>query len=275
MGKKLNVFKDWRLHLTMLVVCTFADKIGNIVIPVTSTIKVILLPILYAMVISTILYKTKAIKWIKEAQCPMGSYMINMSCALLMGLLGISVGKNLPLIIQAGIPMMLQNFGDCLTCVIALPVAVFLGIKREAIGLTFGNSREVLLSCAESKWGADTDEFRGTISMYIVGTIFGAATIGILTSIAPGLGIFSPEAIAMAGGVGALSQSSAAIATFHAMYPPEMADKLIAFCTTSNMLSSAISTYLALFIGMPLTEKLYDMLAKDDKVQETAEEDAK
>ena len=212
-----SILKDWKLHLTILVVCTIAAKIGSQVVNITSTIKVTFLPILWAMIMAVILYKLKPITWVKEKQVKTGNYMINMSCALLMGLLGISVGKNLPAIIAAGIPMLLQNLGDAFTCVLALPVAVLLGMKREAIGLTFGNSREVLLSASENRWGATSDEFRGTIAMYIVGTIFGTITIGLLTSIAASVGFLSPEAIAMAGGCGAASMSSAAIGTIQAL----------------------------------------------------------
>lgn len=50
-------------------------------------------------------------------------------------------------------PLLVQNFGDGLTCLIALPLAVFaFKMKRESIGLTYANSREPGIALIEGKY---------------------------------------------------------------------------------------------------------------------------
>ena len=56
MGENIKFLKDWRLHITILICCMISDRIGTITIPITSIIKVSLLPLLYAMVLVTVLY---------------------------------------------------------------------------------------------------------------------------------------------------------------------------------------------------------------------------
>lgn len=47
----MRVLKDWRLHITILICCMISDRIGTITIPITDSISVSLLPLLYAMVL--------------------------------------------------------------------------------------------------------------------------------------------------------------------------------------------------------------------------------
>ena len=48
-----------------------------------------------------------------------------------------------------------------------------LGLRREAIGATLGIGREGELAYISEKYTLDSDEGRGVLSLYIIGTLFG------------------------------------------------------------------------------------------------------
>ena len=56
--------------------------------------------------------------------------------------LGISAGKNIMQVIEAGPALVLQEFGNLGTMIIALPLALALGMRREAVGATISICRE-------------------------------------------------------------------------------------------------------------------------------------
>ena len=64
--------------------------------------------------------------------------------------------------------------------VFGLPVALLLGIKREAIGATFSVGREPSLAVIGEKYGMASPEGRGVLAEYMTGTIFGAVFVAIL-----------------------------------------------------------------------------------------------
>lgn len=258
MDDSLKFLKDWRLHITILVCCMIADKIGTIVIPITSVIKVSLLPLLYSMVLVTILYLLKPIKWIGEEQGQAGGIMLTMTCLVLGAKTGCNVGPTIEMMFSASLPLLTQNIGDAFTCVMALPLALILGMKREAIGLTYAASRESGIAIIENKYGRG-EEFRGVIAMYVVGTIFGTVLVGLFASILSTTGVFHIYSVSMACGVGSAAMSSAGIGTLVEIYP-SMAEEITAFATTSNLISTAIAIYLNIFIGLPLAEFMYKKL---------------
>lgn len=275
MEDTLKLLKDWRLHLTILVCCMISDKIGTIVIPITSVIKVSLLPLLYAMVLVTVLYLLKPVKWIGEKQNETAGLMLTMTCLILGAKLGCNVGTSLETVFSASLPLLVQNIGDAFTCVAALPIALLLGMKRDAIGLTFAASRESGIAVIEQKYGRK-DEFRGVVAMYVVGTIFGTILVGLLASIFATSGIFHVYSVSMAVGVGSAAMSTAGIGTLSGIFP-DMADKITAFATTSNLISTAVAIYLNVFLGLPLAEfmykKMYPVIHRKRKGKDKIEEE--
>jgi len=255
MKEDFKILKDWKLHFTILVCCMISDKIGTIIIPITPVIKVSLLPLLYAMVFVTILYLLKPITWIKEEQSEAGGIMLTMTCILLGAKLGCNVGSSLETVLTASLPLLVQNIGDAFTCVIALPIALMIGMKREAIGICYANSREPGIALIEQRYGKGA-EFRGVVAMYVIGTALGTIAVGLMASIFAGSGLFHVYSVAMACGVGSAAMSTAGIGTLVELYP-HMAESITAFASTSNLISSAIGVYLAVFIGLPLSEFLY------------------
>lgn len=253
-----KILLDWRLHLTILVCCMISDRIGTITFSITDSIKVSLLPLLYAMVLVTVLYLLKPVKWISEKESETAGFMLTMTCLILGAKLGCNVGTSLETIMSASLPLLVQNIGDAFTCVIALPIALMLGMKRESIGITFAASREPGIAIIEEKYGKK-EEFRGVIAMYVIGTIFGTITVGLLASVLSSAGIFHVYSVSMACGVGSAAMSTAGIGTLTELYP-QMADQITAFATASNLISSAIAVYLNVFIGLPLAEFMYNKL---------------
>ena len=264
-----KILMDWKLHLTILVCCMISDRIGTITIPITEVISVSLLPLLYSMVLVTIIYLIKPIKWVGIAQTDTADTMLSMTCLVLMAKLGCNVGTSVETLMDASLPVVLSNAGDAFTCIIAMPIALILGMKRQAVGMTFACSREGGIAVIENKYGRN-EEFQGVMAMYVVGTVFGTIIVGMLASICSTTGIFHVYSVAIAVGIGSAAMSTAGIGTLIELFP-EMANEISALAVASNLISSAIAVYANVFVGLPLTEfmykKLYPILhrGKDDE----------
>ena len=76
------------------------------------------------------------------------------------------------------------------------------------------------------------------------------------------LGIFSPEAAAMAVGAGSSSMMAAGLAGVIEAAPSVNPDALTAFATISNVISSSITVYLGIFITLPLSNLIYKATRK-------------
>ena len=89
----------------------------------------------------------------------------------------------------------------------------------------------------------------------MIGTIY----FGLMTAVVAAMNIFHPYALGMASGVGAGIMMASATATLAEIYPT-MADHLSALASTSETLSGITGMYVSIFIGIPLCNKLYDIL---------------
>jgi Protein of unknown function (DUF3100). len=178
---------------------------------------------------------------------------------LLCAKLGVVSGSAMDKVVSAGPILLLQNLGNLGTIIFALPIALFLGMKREAIGLTHALSREPNVALISDKFGADSDEFKGVITVYVVGTIFGSIFMSIIPPIFVNLGILSPEAAAMGVGAGSAAMMTAGLASLVDIAPDKQAT-LTAFASLSNIISTVIAVYLAIFVGLPLCEKIYRLI---------------
>src|SRR5699024_5493471 len=102
-------------------------------------------------------------------------------------------------------------------------------------------------------------EMRGSLSIYVIGYIIGVIYIGFMASIAASLKIFHPFALAMATGVGSGSMMAAGSGVLTEIYP-EYAEDILVFAGASDMLTGVTGLYIGLFIALPLTNKLYNIL---------------
>lgn len=250
----------------VLVCCIAAELIGPIKISF-GKFTVTFLPLLYAMVFMLILYLAKSIKGINSSCVPAASKLLSMGVVFAMAKLGISGGASIEQMISASPVLILQNLGNMGTVIFALPIALLLGMKREAVGMTYALSREPNVALIADKYGSESDEFKGVMICYIVGTIFGSIFMSIVPPIFITLGIFSPESAAMAVGVGSSSMMASGLAGVIQASPDSDPDTLIAFATISNVISSAITVYLGVFLTLPLSNLIYKVVRRKKEAE--------
>nr|WP_223155057.1 DUF3100 domain-containing protein [Alkalibacillus aidingensis] len=253
-----NIWKDWRLHITVLLIVIGAEWIGTHEFQIGPGV-VMLLPMLYAIIIGIMLYFTPVIS---EKQSEKSEPLIVLGVSLLLAKIGVVVGPDLPDIIAAGPALLLQELGNLGTILIALPVAIFLGLKREAIGMTHSVAREPNVGLIMDKFGFGSPEGRGVMAVYIFGTVFGAIFMGLIAGFLATLTPLDPLSFAMASGIGSGSMMAAASGSLIGAFP-ELENQIIAYAGASNLLSLSTGLYVSLFIALPLTEKLYRLMTKN------------
>ena len=256
---KKNPWKDYGLHLTVLFVSIIAMFIGPIEIPITKGVVVSIMPLLYTMVLGLIFYLDKRITWIQRKQSRIAEGAMMLFIGVLIAKLAVSSGQSLHLLFEMGPALMLQELGHLATILIALPVALLLGFKREAIGMTNSIGREPEVAVVVDKYGFNSPESRGIFALFIVGTMIGTVFISFLTSISVSILPFHPFAFAMASGVGSASMNAASIGPTLAAFPA-LETQIEAFAGFSNLLSFSVGIYIVIFLALPLTEKLYYIL---------------
>ena len=178
---------------------------------------------------------------------------------VLLAKLAISSGQSIETIFHVGPALLLQLFGD-LGTLIALPVALFLGFKREVIGMASSICREPNLGVIIDKYGFKSPEARGVLAIFVIGSIIGTPYISFLSSICVSLIPLHPYAYAMASGIGSASMNAAALVPLVHLHPT-MATQLEAFAGCSNILSFCLGIYMCMFVSLPIAEKLYAWLS--------------
>ncbi|WP_079527482.1 DUF3100 domain-containing protein [Halobacillus hunanensis] len=256
-----NLWKDWRLHALVLGIVLLTEWIGTHEFLVGPGV-ILLLPMLYAIIIGLALFFTPAVK---EKQSKNAEPLIVLGVTLLIAKIGVIIGPSLPQIIEAGPALLLQEFGNLGTIFLALPIAVFLGLKRESIGMTHSVAREPNVGLIMNNYGFNSPEGRGVMAIYIFGTVFGAVFMGLISGFLATITPLHPLSFAMASGIGSGSMMAAASGSLVAAFP-SMETEILAFAGASNLLSLSTGLYMSIFIGLPLTEKLYNVLtARRDK----------
>lgn len=180
---------------------------------------------------------------------------------LLIAKYGTNIGPTLPQIIKASPALILQELGNIGTVFLGIPIAILLGLKREAIGGAHSIAREPNVALIGEKYGLDSKEGQGVLGVYIVGTVFGTIFVGLMASFLAAYTPLHPYALAMASGVGSASMMTAGIGSLVVMYP-EMTEMLTAFGATSNMLSGLDGLYMSIWVSLPLSEWLYKKVYK-------------
>ena len=251
--------KNLKLHAIVLALIIVAEMIGTHTISIGIG-RIVLLPMLYALLMG-ILTTPKFLKLSGEKEMIDASSLIGVTLMLLMARYGTLVGPTLPKIMAASPALVLQEFGNLGTVLLGVPLAVYLGLKRETIGAAHSIAREPNVALIGEKFGLDSSEGRGVMGVYIAGTVFGTIFFGLMASVAASVTPLHPYALAMASGVGSASMMTAAVGSLAAMYP-EMADQLAAFGAASNMLSGLDGLYMSVWLGLPMTEWLYKKFYK-------------
>ncbi len=253
-----------RLYFAAFVIVLVAELIGNVSIPMGVT-KIVLMPLLWALLIAAALgLASKRLPpsvGISPEMQRLSSTLLQPATLLFIAKIGLLVGSSLPKIVSAGWGLMLQEFGHFFgTMVFGLPVALLLGIKRQAIGATFSIGREPSLAIISERFGMKSPEGQGVLAEYLTGTIFGAVFISLLAGMVTSSGWFHPLALAMAAGVGSGSMMAAAAGAIAAQQTADVAKEVAAFAAASNLMTTVVGTYFTLFVSLPFTIWAYGVL---------------
>jgi hypothetical protein len=227
--------------------------------------KVVLLPMIWALLMGGALgllsgsWKSR-LRLDLKAQL-LAAAVLQPALLLFVSKLGLMVGSALPKLAASGWALAFQELGHFVgTILLGLPLALLLGIKREAIGATFSVGREPSLAIIGEKYGMDSAEGRGVLAEYLTGTVFGAVFIAIFAGFIASLHIFHPLALAMGSGVGSGSMMAAASGAIAAQQTPEMAKDVMTFAAASNLITTTVGTYFTLFISLPMALFAYRVL---------------
>ena len=275
-------WREYKLHITVLIISIIAELIGVRKITIFGPISVVLMPLVYSMIMGLILFLAKPVKFIDMKQSKMAEGAMLIFIGILIARIAVASGESMATITHVGIPLLFQQIGNLGTIFFALPIALLLGFKRETIGMTSSICRETDLGIIIDKYGFGSAEAKGVLSVFVIGTIIGTVFISLLSSISASIIPFHPYAFAMACGIGSASMNAAALAPLTYMFP-DMAGTLQAFAGFSNVLSFCFGIYMCIFIGLPLTEFLYKKLEPrigrnvkgvSDKINNEKEEDS-
>lgn len=245
-----RVRMEWILYLLAFVFILIADSIGQIKIPVWKG-TFIIFPIFYALFMG-ILTGPNVLKILDDKKVKAASGLVGVAILPFVAKLGINAGANISIVISAGPALLLQEFGNLCTIFLAMPIALMLGLKREAIGAAHSINRETNLALMQDMFGADSPEAQGSLSVYIVGGMVGTIYFGFMASMAAATGLFHPYALGMASGVGAGILMSSAVAALSEVMPA-YADQIAAMASASETISGIDGIYMAIFIGVPLS----------------------
>lgn len=248
---------EWKIYLLALVFALIASAIGQISIPLGPG-QLILFPIFYSLILG-ILSGPSVAKFFKKKEVKAASKLVIVAICPFIAKLGINAGASLDTVISAGPALFSHALGDILTILIAMPIALALGLKREAIGAASSINRETNLAVTTDVYGAESPEMRGSLSIYVVGGMLGTIYFGLMASVVASLGLFNPLALGLAAGVGAGIMMAAATASLGVIYPGQ-AEQITALASASQTIAGIDGVYLAMFVALPLAAWLYKVL---------------
>lgn len=248
---------EWKIYLLAFGFILVADNIGQIRIPVGKGM-FILFPIFYAIILGVI-SGPQVLKIVDNKQVQAASKLVVVGICPFIAKLGITAGANIDVILEAGPALLLHGFGNLLGPVIALPVAILLGMKREAVGACHSINREYHMALINNIYGPDSAEARGSLSIYIVGGMVGTIYFGLMASFIGMTGWFHPQALGMASGVGAGIMMASSSASLCAIFP-EWAETISAMASAGETMAGITGIYITMFLAIPLCDKLYGIL---------------
>ena len=137
--------------MILVVFSAVGELIGTLKVPIGPG-NLIIMPMVWAMVLVVLITpdalgrKIEALKNIcGEEEVELGKQAMNFALLILGVKLGTAAGPNVMSLIEAGPALILQEFGNLGTMVLGLPIALALGMKREAVGATVSICRETTL----------------------------------------------------------------------------------------------------------------------------------
>lgn len=259
--EKFSAFvrKYWKIYIVAAIICLICDKIGTVKIS-TGIGTFTFFSLLFATIIGSLLGRD-LLKLFTVEESETAGMLVLIVLGPFMAKMGISAGNNLPSLLAVSPALILQEFGNLGTIFLSLPLALLLGLHREAIGACYSINRDSNLGLTTDIYGPDAPETKGTFSVYVVGSIIGTVYISLLANFIISLNWFHPLALGMASGVGSGSMMSAAAGSIAEAYPA-FSEQVLLMGSMSDMLTGATGIYMGTFISLPLTTKLYKWLSQ-------------
>ena len=255
----------WPLLIVVtLAVTALTEWIGALPIALGKA-QIVILPMLTALLLTTLLAvwhrRFPPLLQLDLAAQRQADRLLDTALLLFIVKLGLMAGANMDALRAVGWALAFQELGHAFgTMVLALPLALLLGIKREAVGATFSIGRETGMVIIGQRYGMQSAEGRGVLAEYITGTVLGAVYISLLAGVVASLGIFDLRSLAMAAGIGSGSMMAAALGPITLGQSPEFARELTAIAGAANLIAGVVGFYFAAFITLPLCNWLYGRL---------------
>lgn len=247
-----------KIFLLALVLVIIAELIGEKKIKLGPGY-LVFLPMLFALIMGLIISLPR-LKLISNKEMSLSNEIMGIAVILFVAKIGTTMGPAIVKLVESGWALCFQELGHFFgTVILGLPIALLLGLGREAVGATFSIDREPNIAIISEKYGMDSPEGRGVMGIYICGTLFGAAYIGLLAGYLGSLNVFNPLALAMGSGVGSGSMMAAASGAIAAVFPSE-AKQIASFAAASNLITTIIGIYFTLFVSLPVANRMYDWL---------------
>lgn len=261
---KKYAFKVISIALGIIIVC---ELIGTLTISI-STGKISILPMIWATFLGMIL-SSKKVHAVSEEEGNFAGKFILPGTLMLIALLSFKVGQNIETILKSGVILILQEIGNLGTILLGMPVAVLLGLKRQSVGAAFSLPREGALAVIGERYGLDSEEGKGVMGVFLIGTVLGSIFYSFFSGICATYLHIHPYALAMASGMGSFSMMAGSTGTLTAMYP-DMADKILALAGGSSVLTTVDGVWVNILIALPLANAFYRLLThkKKSKVAE-------
>ncbi|WP_129656387.1 DUF3100 domain-containing protein [Rothia halotolerans] len=257
----------WLLVALIVVIAGLAQAIGPAEISLGPA-SITMLPMIWGLILAAVLSAQKLKPMPAGLQHAAGLIM-GVAVLLLCARLSLTMGPNIPLILEAGPALLLQEFGNVFgTILLALPLAVLLRMGPATVGATFSVDREAAFAMVTNRFGSDSPQYRGVLSMYVFGSVFGAVIATLIASLATSLGIFDPLALAMGSGIGSGSMMAAGASAVAAAHP-EMQDQILALATTANLIASLAGIYLGVWVSLPVADRFYRLLTRNRDAEAT------
>lgn len=258
---KVGLSLAWPALIGAAAVAVSAQFIGELDIPVGPA-KIAIYPMVWGLIIAAVISFQK-VKPVGLTFQKVGSALVGVAVMLLIARLAFNIGPNLPLLRQAGPALLLQEVGHLLgTVALALPIAVLLRMGKATIGATFSVDREPSFAMVSEKYGPDSDQYRGVLTMYVFGTLFGALFISVLTSLVISLDWFNPLALAMGAGIGSGSMLAASVASIVGAYPAQESE-ILGLSAISNLITTVFGVYFGIWVALPLADRFYRFLTRN------------
>lgn len=248
---------EWKIFALAFAFILVADNIGQIKIPVGKGM-FILFPIFYAIILG-VLSGPQVLKIVDNRHVKAASKLVVVGICPFIAKLGITAGANIDMILHSGPALILHGFGNLLGPLLAMPIAILLGMKREAVGACHSINREYHMALINNIYGPDSAEARGSLSIYIVGGMVGTIYFGLMASVVGMTGWFHPQALGLASGVGAGIMMASASASLCAIYP-SWAETISTMASAGETMAGITGIYITMFIAIPLADKLYRVL---------------